>query len=192
MRTLRAHYPTVGSGSHFAIRKVPAHDSCMVKPAKIPVAKLSWPPRVSCRPYRNRPYGGVADDISKELRLHKLRRRHPLRDLVIDRLKPHWSPEQIVGRLLADGISAVGIWPENDLPLHLLQGKLRPRLLSASSGRAAQTRSSRIKPRRSFIPFDCRITQRPEFINDRSQFCHQEGDLSLFCRELGEANVASR
>ena len=41
------------------------------------------------------------------------------------------------------------------------------------------------------IPFDCRIDQRPDFIADRSQFGHWEGDLLIFERALGNANVTS-
>src|ERR1044072_8330448 len=59
-------------------------------------------------------YSGIADDISKERRrrLCKLRRHPQLRELVIDRLKAHWSPEQIAGRLLADDVSVVRVCPE--------------------------------------------------------------------------------
>jgi IS30 family transposase len=47
------------------------------------------------------------------------------------------------------------------------------------------------KPRDGLIPFDCRIDQRPDFIADRSQFGHWEGDLLIFERALGNANVTS-
>lgn len=59
-------------------------------------------------------FGTFADDLRKERRrrLRKLRRHPPLRDLIIDRLKAKWSPEQIAGRLLTDGTSPVRIWPE--------------------------------------------------------------------------------
>lgn len=56
-------------------------------------------------------YSTVADDIAKERRrrLRKLRRNPHLRRIVIERLEACWSPEQIAGRLLADGISLVRI-----------------------------------------------------------------------------------
>lgn len=39
--------------------------------------------------------------------------RHPqLRELVIEQSKALWSPEQIAGRLLADGVSAVRVCTE--------------------------------------------------------------------------------
>lgn len=41
------------------------------------------------------------------------------------------------------------------------------------------------------IPLDSRISQSPNFIADRSQFGHWEGDLLIFRRDLGEANVTS-
>ncbi len=59
-------------------------------------------------------FSTVADDIAKERRrrLRKLRRHPQLRELVIDRLKAYWSPEQIAGRLWADGLSLVRICAE--------------------------------------------------------------------------------
>ncbi|CDN57414.1 TRm24 putative transposase (plasmid) [Neorhizobium galegae bv. officinalis bv. officinalis str. HAMBI 1141] len=47
------------------------------------------------------------------------------------------------------------------------------------------------KPRDGLIPFECRISQRPDFVDDRSEFGHWEGDLLIFKRELGEANITS-
>lgn len=58
-------------------------------------------------------------------------------------------------------------------------------------GRRRRRRRGSRKPRDGLIPFDCRISQRPDFIEDRSQFGHWEGDLLIFRRELGEANVTS-
>ncbi|MFF0946342.1 IS30 family transposase [Rhizobium leguminosarum] len=139
-------------------------------------------------------YSGIANDMSKERRrrLRKLRRHPHLRDLVIDRLKARWSPEQIAGRLLADGVSPVRICPETiyrfiyckeDYPLGLYQHLPERR-------RRRRRRGAR-KSRDGLIPLDCRISQRPDFIDDRSQFGHWEGDLLIFRRELGETNVTS-
>jgi IS30 family transposase len=56
-------------------------------------------------------YSTLADDLAKERRrrLRKLRRHPHLRRMVIEKLEAYWSPEQIAGRLLADGISRVRI-----------------------------------------------------------------------------------
>jgi IS30 family transposase len=50
-------------------------------------------------------YSTVADDTARERRrrLRKLRRHPHLQMAVISQLKARWSPEQIAGRLLADG-----------------------------------------------------------------------------------------
>ncbi len=139
-------------------------------------------------------YSGIANDMSKERRrrLCKLRRHPQLRELVIDRLKARWSPEQIAGRLLADGVSPVRVCPETiyrfiygkeDYALELYR--------NLPEGRRRRRRRGSRKPRDGLIPFDCRISQRPDFIDDRSRFGHWEGDLLIFRRELGEANVTS-
>ncbi|WP_018239840.1 IS30 family transposase [Ensifer sp. BR816] len=139
-------------------------------------------------------YSGIANDISKERRrrLRKLRRHPQLRELVIEQLKALWSPEQIAGRLLADGVSAVRVCTETiyrfiygkeDYPLELYR--------HLPEGRRKRRRRGSRKPRDGLIPFDCRIAQRPDFIADRSQFGHWEGDLLIFERALGNANVTS-
>ena len=139
-------------------------------------------------------YSTVADDIAKERRrrLRKLQRHPQLRDLVIERLKANWSPEQIAGRLLADGLSLVRICAETiyrfvygkedkDLGLYRYLPEAR---------RKRRSRGSR-KPRDGAFPATCRISQRPDFIGDRSQFGHWEGDLLIFQRDRGPANVTS-
>ncbi|UXN67510.1 IS30 family transposase (plasmid) [Phyllobacterium sp. A18/5-2] len=136
----------------------------------------------------------VADDIARECRrrLRKLRRHPHLRGIVIERLKAYWSPEQIAGRLLSDGVSLVRICAETiysfiygkeDYGLGLY------RYLPAAR-RKRRPRGSR-KPRNSVFPASHSISQRPDFIDDRSEFGHWEGDLLIFERELGHANVTS-
>jgi IS30 family transposase len=56
--------------------------------------------------------------------------------------------------------------------------------------RKRRARGSR-KPRNSVFPASHRISQRPDFVGDRSVFGHWEGDLLIFERELGHANVTS-
>lgn len=136
----------------------------------------------------------VADNISKErrTRLRKLRRHPDLRDLVIEQLEAHWSPEQICGRLISNGLSALRlcaetiyrfIYSKEDYGLQLYKHLPEMR-------RKRRPRGSR-KPRGSRIPNEFRIGQRPDFVGSRQQFGHWEGDLIIFDRDLGEANVTT-
>lgn len=139
-------------------------------------------------------YSTVADDNAKERRrrLRKLRRHPQLRALVIERLKAYWSPEQIAGRLLADGLSLVRICAETIYCF--IHGKEDYGLCLyrylPEARRKRRPRGSR-KPRNSVFPASYRISQRPDFIGDGSQVGHWEGDLLIFERELGHANVTS-
>jgi IS30 family transposase len=136
----------------------------------------------------------VADDIAKERRrrLRKLRRHPQLRALIIEKLKAYWSPEQIAGRLLADGVSLVRICAETIY--RFIYGKedygLGLYRYLPEARRKRRPRGTR-KPRNSVFPATHRISQRPEYIGDRSQFGHWEGDLLIFERELGHANITS-
>ncbi len=115
-----------------------------------------------------------------------------MRELVINRLEALWSPEQIAGRLLADGVSAVRVCAETIY--RFIYGKEDYALAlyrHLPEGRRKRRRRSSRKPRDGLIPFNCGIDQRPDFIADRSQFGHWEGDLLIFERALGNANVTS-
>jgi IS30 family transposase len=59
-------------------------------------------------------YSTVADDIAKDrrCRLRKLRRHPNLRTEIINQLEARWSPEQIAGRLLSEGLSLVRVCKE--------------------------------------------------------------------------------
>lgn len=139
-------------------------------------------------------FATIADDTCKERRrrFRKLRRHPELRELVIDRLKAYWSPEQIAGRLWADGVSLVRLCAETIY--RFIYGKddygLGLYRYLPEARRKRRPRGSR-RPRNSVFPANCRISQRPDFIDDRSQFGHWEGDLLIFKRELGDNNITS-
>ncbi len=139
-------------------------------------------------------FSTVADDIAKERRrrLRKLRRHPHLRRMVIEKLEAYWSPEQIAGRLLADSVSMVRICAETIY--RFIYGKedygLGLYRYLPEARRKRRPRGSR-KPRNSVFPASHRISQRPDFISDRSQFGHWEGDLLIFERDFGLANVTS-
>ncbi len=120
-------------------------------------------------------FSTVADDIAKERRrrLRKLRRHPHLRRMVIEKLEAYWSPEQIAGRLLADSVSMVRICAETIY--RFIYGKedygLGLYRYLPEARRKRRPRGSR-KPRNSVFPASHRISQRPDFISDRSQFGH--------------------
>jgi IS30 family transposase len=139
-------------------------------------------------------YSTVADGIAKERRrrLRKLRRHPNLRTEIISQLEARWSPEQIAGRLLSDGLSRIRvcketiyrfIYSKEDYGLGLYQ------YLPEARRKRRPMRSR--KPRYGAFPAIHRISQRPDFVGDRSQFGHWEGDLLIFERPLGHANVTT-
>lgn len=124
-------------------------------------------------PEYNGYYSVVADNISKEhrTRLRKLRRHPELRNLVIEQLEAHWSPEQIYRFIYSK--EEYGLKQYKNLP------EMRPKRCP---------RDTR-KSRGSRIPEEFRIHQRPYCISNRKQLGNWEGDLIIFDRDLGEANV---
>lgn len=139
-------------------------------------------------------FGTIADELTRERRrrLRKLRRHPDLRAEVIDQLKARWSPEQIAGRLLSEGLSLIRvcaetiyrfIYSKEDYGLGLYQ------YLPEARRKRRPLRSR--KPRDGVFPASHRISQRPDFIGDRSRFGHWEGDLLVFERPFGHANVTS-
>lgn len=139
-------------------------------------------------------FGTIADELRRERRrrLRKLRRYPDLRAEVIRQLEARWSPEQIAGRLVSERLSLVRvcaetiyrfIYSKEDYQLGLYQ------YLPEARRKRRPLRSR--KPRDGAFPASHRISQRPDFIGNRSQFGHWEGDLIIFERPFGHANVTS-
>ena len=139
-------------------------------------------------------YSTVANDTAKDRRrrLRKLRRHPTLRTEIINQLEARWSPEQIAGRLLLDGLSRIRvcketiyrfIYSKEDYGLGLYQ------YLPEARRKRRPMRSR--KPRDGAFPATHRISQRPDFVGDRSRFGHWEGDLLIFERPLGHTNVTT-
>ena len=136
----------------------------------------------------------VAHDLASQRRrrLRKLVANEALRGFVVDRLKVCWSPQQIAGRLKLDGpgtgtlchetIYRFVYGPEGrDADLYRLLPKSR---------RQRRPRYGR-KPRASFVPPERAITHRPSDASSRKAFGHWEGDLLIFRKEHGRANLTS-
>ncbi len=143
-------------------------------------------------PDYNGDHSVVADNISKDrrTRLRRLRRYPELRKFVIEQLEAHWSPEQICGRLISHGLSAIRlcaetiyrfIYSKEEYALKLYEHLAEMRTKRCPRG-TRRSRSSR-------IPEAFCIHQRPDFIGNRLQFGNWEGGLIIFDRDFGEANV---
>ena len=144
-------------------------------------------------PKLNGYYGMTAQRsaVYRRARRRKLVRFVELRDAVIEQLKEGWSPEQIAGRLQFDDqlvrvshetIYAYVYSPDGrseELAHHLphRRKKRRPR--------------RRRTPRGLVFPPDRSIHERPDYVKARETFGEWEGDLMIFERAQGKANVAS-
>lgn len=128
----------------------------------------------------------------RRTRRRKLERLPELRDEVIRKLKRGWSPEQIAGRLGAEPQAPHRICHETIYQyVYSAQGQ------SAELARHLPERRKRRRPRHArrargqVFPLESSIHNRPPEINDRSQFGNWEGDLMIFERAQGDANVAT-
>ncbi len=128
---------------------------------------------------------------ARRSRRRKLVRLDGLRHAVIERLEAGWSPEQISGRLRFEGqpvrvshetIYAYVYGPDGqseELARHL-----------PSRRKKRQPRYAR-RPRGLVFPPDRSIHERPDYVKTRETFGEWEGDLMIFERAQGNANVAS-
>ncbi|WVX51601.1 IS30 family transposase ISRssp4 (plasmid) [Roseobacter fucihabitans] len=122
----------------------------------------------------------------------KLEQHEDLRNEVIGKLKDGWSPEQIAGRLKIEPRAPHQICHET-----IYQYVYSKSGQSQELGRYLPARQKKRKPRYArkvrgeVFPLETSIHNRPEEINDRSQFGNWEGDLMIFERAQGNANVAT-
>jgi len=129
--------------------------------------------------------------LSRRQKDRKLMRHQPLRDLIIERIKDGWTPEQIAGRLIYE-----------KAPVRVCQETIYRFVYSAEGmkedlwwylpehRRKRRPRKGRV-PKKPRINPELGIANRPEIIADRIQFGHWESDLMLFRQKFGKANVTS-
>ena len=138
-------------------------------------------------------YATSADGMARDRRrrLWKLVRDSELRDAVVDRLRAGWSPEQIAGRLryerhstrvchetiyrYAYGKDGEALQLYRYLPEH--RRRRRPRRMRGRRGPQLPDRPA--------------LRHRPVIVKDRKQFGHWEGDLVMFRKERGKANLTT-
>ena len=138
-------------------------------------------------------YGKIAQKIADERR-HRRRKLARCPDLlvaVIEGFEAGWSPEQIAGRMrLEETPDAVchetiyaWVYSKDGQRENLARYLPRRR-------RKRRARYSR-KARGNVFPQERAIRNRPDEIGERKTFGHWGGDLMIFRRELGPANVVS-
>jgi len=138
-------------------------------------------------------YGKIAQKMAGERRhrQRKLARCPGLLAAVIEGFEAGWSPEQIAGRMrqekMTETVSHESIYAwiyskngQQENPARYLPGRRKKR----------HPRRSR-KARDTVFPRDRRIKNRPDEVEGRKIFGYWEGDLMIFRRELGSANVTS-
>tara|TARA_R110002110_G_scaffold415559_1_gene650655 strand:- start:14138 stop:15145 length:1008 start_codon:yes stop_codon:yes gene_type:complete len=122
----------------------------------------------------------------------KLVRLPMLRAAVIERLQAGWSPEQIAGRLKIEPRTPYRLCHETIYQyVYSKEGQSQELARYLPERRRRRKPRYARKPRDRVFPLETSIHQRPEEINNRTQFGNWEGDLMIFRREHGTANVAT-
>jgi len=136
-----------------------------------------------------------AQELSRRRRskLKKLNRLLELKDRVIDRLKDGWTPDQIAETLRRQAKPGFSISHEA-IYQYIYSSEGRSLNLYQHLVRAYKNRRRRFsrKPRHlRGIPQNMGIRHRPAVVATRQDFGHWEGDLMIFSREHGPANLTS-
>jgi IS30 family transposase len=136
-----------------------------------------------------------AQELSRRRRsqLKKLNRLLELKDRVIDRLKDGWTPDQIAETLRRQAKPGFSISHEA-IYQYIYSTEGRSLNLYQHLVRSYKNRRRRFsrKPRHlRGIPQEMGIRHRPAVVETRQDFGHWEGDLMIFSREHGPANLTS-
>ena len=141
-------------------------------------------------------YPMTAQDLARarRQRLAKLSRDAVLLAHVLDRLRAGWSPQQIAGRLRleANGDAAARVCHET-IYRHVYGPAGRAEDLCMCLSRARRRRAARHgrRPRGQRIPQERGIACRPAEVSARASLGHWEGDLLIFARDGGPADVTT-
>src|SRR5437763_1470432 len=150
------------------------------------------PHRRFCRGPCRRPFQGTAGPGSADPPGAAPGPAHgALRAHVVGRLRDGWSPQQIAGRLKQEqGRASVC---HETIYRHVYGPEGREDGLYRHLPKARRRRGSRYgrRPRSASIPRERWIENRPAEVENRETFGHWEGDLLIFRKEAGKANVTS-
>ena len=136
----------------------------------------------------------TAQDLARgrPQRRRKLAADGGLRARVVERLRAGWSPQQIAGRLRHEADGGPTVCHET-IYRHVHGPEGREDGLYRHLPKARRRRGSRYgrRPRAASIPRERWIENRPAEVGMRETFGHWEGDLLIFGKQAGKANVTS-
>ena len=136
-----------------------------------------------------------AQDLARRRRQRrrKLAMNDGLRAHVTERLKAGWSPQQIAGRLKREPTDGGASVCHETIYRHVYGPEGREDGLYRHLPEARRRRGSRHgrRPRSTPIPRERWIENRPAEVGTRETFGHWEGDLLIFGKQAGKANVTS-
>jgi transposase, IS30 family len=136
-----------------------------------------------------------AQDLARRRRQRrrKLVMNDGLRAHVTERLEAGWSPQQIAGRLKREPTGGGASVCHETIYRHVYGPEGRRDGLYRHLPKARRRRGSRYgrRPRSASIPRERWIENRPAEVGTRETFGHWEGDLLIFRKEHGKANVTS-
>jgi transposase, IS30 family len=136
----------------------------------------------------------TAHDLARRRRQRrrKLIADATLRAHVVERLEAGWSPQQIAGRLKQEAPDRASVCHET-IYRHVYGPEGRRDNLYRHLPKARRRRGSHYgrRPRSAAIPRERWIENRPAEVGDRQAFGPWEGDLLIFRKEHGKANVTS-
>ncbi len=137
----------------------------------------------------------TAQDLARRRRRRrrKLAADDALRTHVVERLEAGWSPQQIAGRLKREPTDGGASVCHETIYRHVYGPEGREDGLHRHLPKARRRRGSRHgrRPRSTPIPRERWIENRPAEVAGRTTFGHWEGDLLIFGKEHGKANVTS-
>jgi transposase, IS30 family len=140
-------------------------------------------------------YYPVTAQESYRLRRQRLRlfqRQPSLRGFVIEKLRSHWSPEQIAGYLKRSNPARLYACMETIYQfVYSDEGRELGLYSYLFRGRKHRRRRCGRKARSKRIPEQYSIIFRPKAADDRSTAGHWEADLMMFSREIGKYNITS-
>ena len=123
--------------------------------------------------------------LARRQRQRKLIAKPELLQHVVSKLEDFWSPQQIAARMVVENLPIGKIFYETiyQYAYSNVGRAAGTHLLLAKARKRRRTRFGR-KPRKSPVPIELAIHNRPKHIDERQEFGHWEADLMIFRQDL--------